>query len=539
MKIIPPVLPSNRTEKSFFEAIKKIDDPKNEWTFFHSYELKRQTMQYFTKGILGGEIDFLALNRLTGLVVVIEVKGCEMNYRSSKKTWFMNSQPFERKHMPDEQVYGSIESLKILLKRNFSESYKDFNFKGVLAFPETKNFDKTALDLEVIIQKDMKRLEELIFSWDDSTQKGELQTYQRLEYFFGRKFRPVLINHYCEERQEQRKKLAELTEEQFAFLDQSAHSKRAFVLGCAGSGKTLMAIKKAEELAAEGQKVLILSYNLMLCNEVIRPRIESEDLVDAFPFQEACEVILKDLGEYPDVPTDPEELRKFYVDTIPSLMLENLPAVRGRYDTIIIDEAQDLHEHHWELIEELEPNLDHLYVFYDKEQCLNRYDRQKFQSLIDKSDHFKLFKNCRNSKVINQKLKEHCSHPITDYEEAPIGDEVHVKKYRSKSDKFSLLEKALDELVYQRGVKKENIAILGFNRWEKVFSKEKLELGDYLIENEQRNAENSIAYYTYHKVKGCEFDYIIALGVDNKWNDISRYVTYSRARLGLTIIESV
>ena len=58
---------------------------------------------------------------------------------------------------------------------------------------------------------------------------------------------------------EERRK--QLTEEQFALLYDLQDNLKMLVPGCAGSGKTMIAAKKAQLLAQQGLRVLLTCYN--------------------------------------------------------------------------------------------------------------------------------------------------------------------------------------------------------------------------------------------------------------------------------------
>jgi hypothetical protein len=59
-------------------------------------------------------------------------------------------------------------------------------------------------------------------------------------------------------------KIFKLTEEQCRLLDFLGDREKVLVKGCAGTGKTVLALKKAGELALDGKKVLLLCYNVPL-----------------------------------------------------------------------------------------------------------------------------------------------------------------------------------------------------------------------------------------------------------------------------------
>jgi len=58
--------------------------------------------------------------------------------------------------------------------------------------------------------------------------------------------------------------LLRLTDEQMRILDLLRDTKRLVVKGCAGSGKTLLALEKATRLARDGKYVQLLCYSIPL-----------------------------------------------------------------------------------------------------------------------------------------------------------------------------------------------------------------------------------------------------------------------------------
>ena len=74
-----------------------------------------------------------------------------------------------------------------------------------------------------------------------------------------------------------------LTEQQYRVLDMLSRQSRVAIAGCAGSGKTFLAAEKARRLAAQGFRVLLVVFNVLLAEhlrrgladvpEVTRPRL--------------------------------------------------------------------------------------------------------------------------------------------------------------------------------------------------------------------------------------------------------------------------
>src|SRR5690606_20615950 len=73
----------------------------------------------------------------------------------------------------------------------------------------------------------------------------------------SRKLQPKIAEVFARER----RKIDELTLTQYRILRQLKQHKRAAIVGGAGTGKTMLAIEKAAQLAETGAKVLFLCFN--------------------------------------------------------------------------------------------------------------------------------------------------------------------------------------------------------------------------------------------------------------------------------------
>ena len=70
------------------------------------------------------------------------------------------------------------------------------------------------------------------------------------------------------------KKLVQLTDQQYQALSLLGDRKRVAIAGCAGSGKTTLAVLKAEEFADLGMNVLLICFNAALADD-LRKQIPS------------------------------------------------------------------------------------------------------------------------------------------------------------------------------------------------------------------------------------------------------------------------
>jgi len=170
-----------------------------------------------------------------------------------------------------------------------------------------------------------------------------------------------------------------LTERQAVILDAIRLLNRVEVRGGAGSGKTFMAVEQARRLGNEGQRVALLCYSHGLASYLKRitrnwKRRQQPGYVGEF----------HTLGMQWGAPEGPDESERtaqtaqFFEHDLPALMLElaqNLPAGQ-RFDSIIIDEAQDFADSWWDpvLAALKDPEAGGIYVFSDEGQRV--FDRQ-------------------------------------------------------------------------------------------------------------------------------------------------------------------
>jgi superfamily II DNA or RNA helicase len=83
-------------------------------------------------------------------------------------------------------------------------------------------------------------------------------------------------------------KIFSLTDEQCEWLDTLGNRKRVLVKGCAGTGKTILALKKARELAQDGKRVLLLCYNVPLGRHLVESLKDARGDIIAGTYHNFC-----------------------------------------------------------------------------------------------------------------------------------------------------------------------------------------------------------------------------------------------------------
>ena len=146
------------------------------------------------------------------------------------------------------------------------------------------------------------------------------------------------------------------------------------IRGAAGSGKTLVIAYRAAKLAAEGHKVLVMTFNLTLWHYI-------KDMVASTPFDFEwknitfnhfhgfCNDILNELSV-------PKPSKNYFDEVVPKVeeAISDINIDRFKFDAILIDEGQDCKWEWYNLLSKFLNERDELLFVCDKNQ--NIYGRE-------------------------------------------------------------------------------------------------------------------------------------------------------------------
>jgi len=155
-----------------------------------------------------------------------------------------------------------------------------------------------------------------------------------------------------------------LSREQFEALCRILENDKVLVKGGAGTGKTLLAMELAKKEAAEGNQVLLLCFTDALGFELARI-LGGMPNITAAPIGKFALRLLKDKGMEIEESYTPE----FWDPITFEAALDGMPDIEARWDTVIVDEGQDMGENDWCLIEECAENRGRLWIFLDDTQA--------------------------------------------------------------------------------------------------------------------------------------------------------------------------
>ena len=190
-----------------------------------------------------------------------------------------------------------------------------------------------------------------------------------------------------------------LTHEQSMLLARMRRDPRMVIRGCAGSGKTMLAVEHARRLAADGRRVGFVCFNRALRDHL--RKTSRTDGVTYQTFHGLC-TALGHRAKSVSLPQDEHAPAEYFEVELPDALVAAVAELGDQFDALIIDEAQDL-SNYW-----LEALLCTLASETDDPVWLFMDDNQRvYESRLDVPPRFRPFDltvNCRNTRAIHQEV---------------------------------------------------------------------------------------------------------------------------------------
>ena len=531
-RMIPADIADNTRSQAERRLFADLQNGLNDnFIVFHSFHVAgKNKAGQFTEG----EIDYLIFSPRYGFLV-LEVKGGGIKYNGQIGTWYQNDKPLQMS--PFEQGSQGKHKLRTWLHHRGVDLPNGY-YEDAVCFPDVfeleMNLPQGIDPMKCILGSDITNLEKRItdIMSAGSSAIGLINLDKQTQTKIKHQLMPLceygtsLIDRVGQAE----RAIFELTENQCIVLDFLSEYKQALIEGCSGSGKTIMAVKKARELCQAGNSVLLLAYN-QLIGERLADSVSDLMNVRASVYHDFCLNFLEKAYTLPNLRND-----HFYRKQVPELFAEYLRDHPMKYDAIIVDEGQDFGMEYWlNIVEILKPE-GHFYIFYDPAQTIF----EKSLEFPIKNKPFTLKENCRNTVKIVESMKPFTGSEMRIKKDSPVGDEVAVFKSLDSKSRRSEVAHILHNLINVQGMSPSDVVILGGHSLAKTCLAQNPQIGNYLITEGQTQAANSVKYYTYMKFKGCESTAVILLDVDpndERWADNKAlYISMSRAKQLLYII---
>ncbi len=501
--------------------------------------------------LLEGECDFILLEPEKGILFV-EVKGGSLLFDGEKWVRQVGTQRRELNKDPFEQAQRAMRDIVDIVTRRYPGMSNElpFTYGFAVAFPDCRvsGWLPASIQRELIL--DAATLRSLPGALRRIFQGFARRDHRALYSDEVASVREALYPKYhlvpvlWRKIEDQEERLRRLTDEQQRILDILAQQPKAAISGVAGSGKTLLALAKAQAMARQGYRTLLLCYNRplkdWLCDSV--PDAFGGNLVIdnyhglADDLCRAAGVPLWDRGET----TDPE----FWSEVVPAALDEACGKLgrEHKFDAIIVDEGQDFHDLWWESLQSVFCDADNkacYYVFYDPNQNLFVDD----PSLPDElGPTYPLQTNCRNT----VRIAAHCA-SLVGYEnqsrdDAPEGEEPSIVSVGNVREAVRVAGKRIRELCLSNtgGLKPSQVAVLAPASAEKLWP-DRLGTTSLTKDFEEWRRGEGVLIATWGRFKGLEADAVVVIETpmrNEARETTSRYVARSRAKHLLTVIEA-
>lgn len=380
---------SSEGECLVYEALSKLN---NEYVVFHSYRWLGEINQRRSEG----EADFVVLHPQKG-ILSIEVKAGSIAYYNGN--WIQTNRHTKESKIIDPvgQAAESQYRIQNYLRRHFNGQIPVVG--RAVWFPSVSIHDKITLPLEVNqdIIFDVDSLDNPAKDLDKAFSYWKLNLGVRGTELCIHDFKNVIkllmpsfkiVESVASTASESKRSYIQMTRQQASILNFLQEQPTAVIHGPAGTGKTMLAIEKANMLASKGERVLYLCFNEFLVSYL------KEHYKDTGIIFHNIRSLAEELMPHVEcsiseiIPRFTEYFQKEYDDCLWS------------YNNVVIDEGQDIPESILEHISILTDMLNgHYYVFYDKNQYIMMHKSTYWLDTYGDC-RLVLYKNCRNTAEI-------------------------------------------------------------------------------------------------------------------------------------------
>lgn len=520
----------NRSEKEIYVQLREQLKPR----IHVFYSVQWQTEEHGKSKM--GEADFIIVDPDNG-ILVLEAKG---GYRiehsgDSWRLWntsaagdirTLNESPYEqaRKSLFDlTDYYIQTQNRKMSFTYAYAVIFPFYNV------PENLSVERS---IDNTIQfSDMNSLQAKInhvfYAYRKQNRIMTKEDFDRtIEMLSGCAVSPPPIGSYYRRSSEE---LLRTASTQDVVLSMLYNYDQALIAGSAGTGKTFMAITKADEYACQGLDTLYVCFNRLNAKSVADYFDGSKLPVDVCTFHQ---LIKREIGN--------AKYNKLYSADQSLSWAYNEIKVSGckKYDAIIVDEAQDFTED-WALTLRSffakEEERTKVFVFFDEEQ--NIFQRNFGEAFLIPYPPFLLRKNLRNTRQIWEWLIQTTQMGTQCLPNEAAGLQPEIYNARNRNLAMNWLEKKIRELI-ANGIEASDIVILSNVQYQNTCLATIAGLADLPlidITNEEAYA-GCLTFCTIQAYKGLESPVVFCLEKGTDLDHKLRYVGYSRAKTLLYII---
>lgn len=244
------------------------------------------------------------------------------------------------------------------------------------------------------------------------------------------------------------------SERQYRLLECMEENNRVAIAGCAGSGKTLLAMAKAKSLASSGKKTLLTCFNRPLADHLATLGGNLPNLL-VCSFHQLCAHMANTAGVARPLGNDVE--MDYYERILPEVLLRAVEILKPEFDAIVVDEGQNFHGSWWDplMLSLRDPDQGILYVFYDDNQALYKRPRDLPSDMFA----YRLRENWRNTQRIHEVVSDYYQSGSTTAM-GPVGLVVERITVASRDDVRDEVRRLLHRLCHDEGIACGDVVVL-------------------------------------------------------------------------------
>ena len=542
---IPPYLGEeikSNAEKKMYEVLQQLN-LKNAYVL-HSLGLPRHQNKIY------GEIDFVVVCERG--VACLEIKGGRVECHEGK--WYFTDRYGVKREKPEgpfAQVVGNMFSLRDTLKKRFSKNphMKNLLTASGVVFPdiEFKSMSEEIIP-EIIYDNRVSDITEYIngvFDYWESRQHrepGKLSPADVEEIVNYLRGDFVFIPSLNDRLRSVEQKLVRLTSEQAQVMWALSMNDHLLVEGNAGTGKTLLALDFAQKKAAQGEKVLYLTFNKNLANNVMG-QIGQQDNLKVINIHAL-------FGEY--ISIDVDELKqnpqKYFSEILPEKFYDYISGLSGdeneklQFDLLVMDEGQDILKpiYLYSLDALLKGGLEngHWAVFYDEKQNIYNPEYEDGMDILQgyHCTKFKLFVNCRNTVQIGTYSAKVSGVDLGEFIKEN-GEEVQRRTYSDAADFKKQIKEILKYLCSEKVDLKDVVFLAPKKYHNSILAETGIEVNE--LGDGYDSASKLPVYSTIQGFKGLDAKVVILIDIEHiREDNFSKflYIAGTRARTLLYIV---
>lgn len=531
--------PKRTAEKKVFQALAGLPQA---YTVFYGIAWQQRDPMH---GARDGEADFIVAHPEHG-AMILEVKGGRIRFDAQASQWYSTDR-HDIDHPIKDPIQQARNSKGALLDKlrdipHWDARYLTIGYMAVFPDVVVGNGDlRPDLPRALVMDSaDMAQIAACLqraFAWfyGEERRQGALgnERLRVLTSLLARSF--TLSTRLGVELEQDEARILQLTEQQLGMLRFIQNHRLAIIDGCAGSGKTTLALEKARQLAEQGFETLLLCFNAPLAEHL--RRCAPAD-VDVFHFHGLCTHWAKKAQLGHRASTDEQQ---WFNKILPELLFEAIAEMGPQYDAVIVDEGQDFKDEWWDSVFELRKSKEHgiVYVFLDNNQ--NIYHRQAQLERLIPTPPYTLNENCRNTRAIHEVVRQFHNNPNQFTSRSAPGRPPELLYFKTEHEQADHLRRILHRLVNEDGVQAQHITLLTTRNPEKTICRPGKVLGNFvLMEWGAHNLRpTDIRVSSAHRFKGLENRVVILTGLEDNDTGILNnllYVACSRARAHLIVI---